>query len=111
MKLFYFSLGANIYQSCYAGILYDPIQSAYFYTYDVNNGTFTAYDSSSPVNWLYFTGMWGDEQLPNDAPGQVILFGQAKYSSGPTGPEDKNLNRTTICDGEDPCIISPILHA
>ena len=92
-----------------AGILYDPIPSSYFYTYDVNTTTFAAYDSSTPVNWLYFAGVWGDKRLPDDYPGQVVLFGQTKYSSGPAGPEAKNLSRTNVCQ-RDPCIISPVLN-
>ena len=52
--------------------------------------------------------MWGDKQYPDSDPRQQDLFDLHevyKYVSGPTGPEDKNLNRTNIClDNSDPCV-------
>lgn len=91
------------------GPLYDPIPSSYFYSYDLSTQKFTAYNSS-PVNWLYYGGQWGDEQLPANASGQVILFGQAKYSGGPNGPIFKGLDRTNVCPSGDPvCFVSPVL--
>lgn len=92
-----------------AGPLYDSVQSSYFYSYDNSTQAFTPYDSSTPTNWITFEGQWGDAQLPSNAPGQVILFGQAKYSGGPNGPMFKDLGRTTVCSGVKTCVISPIL--
>lgn len=43
------------------GPLWDPVLSAYFYTYDTTTLEFAAYDDSTPVNWLYYIGQWGDE--------------------------------------------------
>lgn len=58
--------------------------------------------------------MWGDKQYNDTDPRQELLFnisGTAKYSDGPTGPEDKQLNRTRVCpDNGDLCVISPILR-
>lgn len=43
------------------GPLWDPTLSAYYYSYDESTEKFTAYNDSTPVNWLYFLGAWGDE--------------------------------------------------
>lgn len=84
------------------GVLWDPIQSAYAYSYDATTQTFTPYDESYPVNWLYFNGQWGDDQLPN----QTEIFGQVKYSAGPNGPKFKKLVREEVCPSS-PCIVLP----
>ncbi|KAJ9294834.1 hypothetical protein DTO271G3_6396 [Paecilomyces variotii] len=84
------------------GVLWDPVQSAYAYSYDATTQTFTPYDESYPVNWLYFNGQWGDEQLPD----QTEIFGQVKYSSGPNGPKFKKLVREEVCPSS-PCIVLP----
>jgi hypothetical protein len=65
------------------GVLWDPKLSAYSYSYDAATQTFTPYDPTTPVNWLYFNGQWGDPQLPG-GPG---IFGQYKYTDGPNGPK------------------------
>ena len=94
------------------GRLWDPIASAWFYSYTPSPETFTAYDGASPTGWLYFNGQWGDQQYPDSDPRQKELFGQAKYQSGPTGPRDKQLNRTDVCpDNGNPCIKRVILGA
>lgn len=86
-----------------AGPLWDPTLSAYYYTYTPSspvNGTFTAADPSTPVAWLSFFGRWGDERYPDSDPRQVNFLNlnvSWKYESGPTGPLDKNLNRTAVC--------------
>ncbi|MCJ1376081.1 hypothetical protein MMC20_007319 [Loxospora ochrophaea] len=96
------------------GKLWDPTLSAYSYSYDVNSNTYTPYDSSYPVNWLSFTGEWGDEQYPLSDPRQKEILGisaTAKYTGGPTGPEDKQLNRTEVCPNDGfACIVSPVLR-
>lgn len=91
-----------------AGTLWDPIQSAYHYIYDVSSNTFTS-PNGDPTSWLQFQGQWGDDTLPKSTPGQIELFGQYKYDAGPTGPIDKDLGRTNVCLGSGPCIIRPIL--
>ncbi|KAK3674348.1 hypothetical protein LTR78_005817 [Recurvomyces mirabilis] len=95
------------------GSMWDPTLSAYYYSYNAGSNTFAAYDSSTPVNWLYFNGHWGDQQYPNSDPRQTTIFGISgtqKYQGGPTGPEDKQLNRTNVCpDNGDTCIVRTIL--
>lgn len=92
------------------GILWDPLLAAYYYKYDAGANKFTPYDANTPVNWLSFGGRWGDQEYPTSDKRQVKLFGQAKYSSGPTGPADKQLNRNNVCpdNGKD-CILRSIL--
>ena len=86
-----------------AGPLWDPILSAYYYTYSPIssvNGTFVGSDAPTPVPWLYFLGRWGDEQYPNNDTRQVDFLNLNitwKYETGPTGPLDKDLNRTSVC--------------
>ncbi|CAJ2511046.1 Uu.00g066710.m01.CDS01 [Anthostomella pinea] len=95
------------------GPIWDPTLSAYYYTYDADTSTFAAYDDSTPVNWLYFTGHWGDDEYPENDPRQSDIFGidgTQKYTGGPTGPEDKQLNRTDVCpDNGDACILRVVL--
>lgn len=94
---------------CSKGTLWDPTLNAYIYSYDASSQKFTPYDPSYPVGWLYFTGAWGDAQLPDSTSGQIDVFGQRKYVGGPTGPEDKQLNRTNVCPPGPPCVIRPVL--
>lgn len=95
------------------GPLLDPTLSAYYYAYDADSDTFTAYDDGVPVDWLYFNGRWGDEQYPESDPRQELVLGieeLAKYSDGPTGPRDKQMNRTEVCpDNGNLCIVRDIL--
>ncbi|PGH12667.1 hypothetical protein AJ79_04167 [Helicocarpus griseus UAMH5409] len=80
------------------GLLWDPLLSTYSYSYDNQTEKFTPYDpANAPVNYLYFDGQWGDQQLPDGAEGQVNLFGQRKYTSGPNGPKFKKLDREKVC--------------
>lgn len=85
------------------GPVWDPTLSAYFYAYtpsSATNGTFVPSDASSPTGWLYFEGRWGDEQYLDSDPRQVNFLNASvawKYETGPTGPLDKNLNRTDVC--------------
>lgn len=84
------------------GELWDPVLSAYAYIYDADNHKFQPYDPSYPLNWLYYSGRWGDDALPG-GPG---IFGEKKYAAGPTGPKDKELARENVCPS-DPCIVLP----
>ena len=90
------------------GTLWDPILSCYFYSFNPTANSYTAYDSSYPTEWLSFVGKWGDEQYPDSDPRQHKIFGidaSAQYSSGPTGPEDKQLNRTDVCPTGEFCYV------
>ncbi|KAH8727005.1 hypothetical protein GQ44DRAFT_705113 [Phaeosphaeriaceae sp. PMI808] len=94
------------------GIYWDPLLSAYFYSFDAGANRFTPYDggANTPTNWLNFRGRWGDQEYPTSDRRQVKLFGQAKFGSGPTGPADKQLNREKICpDNGKTCILRSIL--
>lgn len=105
------------------GTLWDPTLSAYYYTYSVTApqhtagiaGAFGTYDNSTPVDWLYFRGRWGDDQFPESDPVQSCPFGISalcKWVAGPTGPEDKQLNRTKVCpDNGNVCILRSFLTA
>lgn len=92
-----------------AGVRWDPIQAAYFYTYEEEangSGAFTPYDGVSPTGYLYFNGRWGDKEYKDDDPRQADLFGFKKYGNGPRGPKDKQLNREQVClDTGIPCIL------
>ncbi|KAF3926109.1 hypothetical protein ABW21_db0201133 [Orbilia brochopaga] len=90
------------------GPMWDPLQSAYFYKYDAPSNSFTAYDSNTPVNWLYFQGQWGDKKYD----GQPNIFGQTKFADGPAGPIFKELNRPNMCPSNmKVCLVLPVLVA
>ncbi|KAF1841627.1 uncharacterized protein K460DRAFT_318814 [Cucurbitaria berberidis CBS 394.84] len=92
------------------GVMWDPLLSAYYYKFNAGANSFEAYDDSTPTNWLYFNGRWGDQEYPKSDKRQVKLFGQAKFSGGPTGPADKQLNREKICpENGKTCILRSIL--
>lgn len=91
------------------GILWDPVGNAYTYSYDTGSQRFTAYNGVDPTAFLDFTGKWGDRQLPDNAEGQINLFGARKYTGGPTGPRDKKLARDTVCPDSNGCWIRPVL--
>ncbi|KAE8442082.1 hypothetical protein EG329_003840 [Mollisiaceae sp. DMI_Dod_QoI] len=88
------------------GMLWDPTLSTYFYNYHGDTGSFESINGS-PLGAMDFKGKWGDEQYPKEDPKQPPpFFGFMKYVSGPTGPWDKQLNRTKICpDNGILCII------
>ena len=96
------------------GKLWDPTLNAYYYSYNVNTNTYTPYDSSYPTSWLYFLGKWGDQQYPFSDPRQKRILGisaTAKFVGGPTGPQDKQLNRTLVCPSNGLlCVVSPVLR-
>lgn len=97
------------------GPLWDPVKSAYFYTFmptSTRNGTFVAgsgtgaaADSAAPIDWLYFLGRWGDKQYPDSNPAQINIANLTfAYEDGPTGPLDKDLDRLGTCpDSKQPC--------
>jgi hypothetical protein len=95
------------------GRLWDPALSAYTFTYNASTGVFKAYEASTPTNWLYFTGAWGDQQYPLSDPRQKELFGislTAKWQNGPRGPYDKQLNRTDVCPVQEGyvCVVKDV---
>ena len=95
--------GYTINDTTSAGPLWDPTLSALYYTYTPSsstNGIFSSPESTTPTSWLYYLGQWGDKQYLDSDPRQVNLFNLSlawKYESGPTGPLDKDLNRTDVC--------------
>lgn len=100
---------------CERGTLRDPVASAYFYSYDAASNTFQAYDGTSPTYWLQYVGKWGDQQYPDSDPRQKKVSGiaaMAKYTSGPTWPEDKSPNRPDVCllKGSTAYFVSPVLR-
>lgn len=102
-----------ILDHCDRGRLWDPILSAYMYSYNPSDKTFTPAPGYNPVGFLKFRGRWGDQRYPNSDRRQRRILGisaTAKYGDGPTGPEDKQLNRTNVCpDNGQACIIRPVV--
>ncbi|KAH7386257.1 hypothetical protein BKA64DRAFT_696772 [Cadophora sp. MPI-SDFR-AT-0126] len=92
------------------GLLWDPTLSAYHYNYSAADHSFKSINGS-PVGAMYYRGRWGDQQYPDDDPKQPPpFFGFRKFVSGPTGPWDKQLNRTKICpDNGILCIVRDAL--
>ena len=87
------------------GLMWDPTLNAYFYHYDAESATFSSIEDS-PVGAMHYRGRWGDEQYPEDDPRQNKFWGFYKFVGGPTGPYDKQLNRTLICPENGlPCIV------
>lgn len=86
---------------CDAGRRWDPVSSAYFYRFDSSSSELTRiFPAGSPqgsnlTSAIYFSGLWGDVQYPDDDPRQetVPRFGLKRYVSGPTGPITKKLVR------------------
>lgn len=66
-----------------------------------------------PVNWLAFTGHWGDKRYPHDDKSQscfLSIDAFCRYTDGPTGPAFKQLQRKKVCpDNGIPCIVRSIL--
>ncbi|KAI1610136.1 hypothetical protein EDD36DRAFT_445611, partial [Exophiala viscosa] len=53
------------------GRLWDPIQPAWFYTYNPSTDNLTALEpETAPTDWFRFLGGWGDQQYPDDDPRQ-----------------------------------------
>ena len=99
---------------CDKGKLWDPTLAAATYTYNAATQSFTTSEAGQSVNWLNYTGAWGDEQYPKSDPRQREILGisqTAKYQGGPTGPKDKQLNRSDVCPTGRPCVVNPVLIA
>lgn len=84
------------------GQKWDPVSSAYFYRLDASttrlDRMFRSESTDEELNstsFLYFSGLWGDSQYPDDHPRQntVPYFGLKRFVSGPTGPMSKQLLR------------------
>jgi hypothetical protein len=87
------------------GILWDPTLASYFYNYSADMEVFEPINKS-PLGAMHYKGRWGDEQYPADDRRQKIFLGFPKYVGGPTGPWDKQLNRTLMCPTNGiPCVI------
>lgn len=90
------------------GPVWDPTLAAYYFAYNASTATFTPYDdNSTPTNWLYFRGHWGDKQYPDTDSRQFDFLGlEYAYVDGPTGPIDKDLERAEVCpDNGVLCIV------
>lgn len=101
---------------CDQGKLWDPTLSAYTVEYDAKTQVFTPYTAGTPTNWLYFVGLWGDQQYPSSDPRQKEVFGlslTAQYTDGPSGPIDKFLDRADVCPprGNRKCVVHSALIA
>ncbi|KAJ6108490.1 hypothetical protein N7523_009813 [Penicillium sp. IBT 18751x] len=102
-----------------AGYLWDMTLNYRGYLYDVDSSTFTATsgagtgateEAGETADWLNWLGYWGDEEYPDGLlddveTGQYCISSECHYTSGPTGPVDKNLERTAMCENEDDCTI------
>ncbi|KAI0131900.1 hypothetical protein BJ170DRAFT_679798 [Xylariales sp. AK1849] len=97
-----------------AGYGWDITQNYRGYWYDVTTTEFSiaggvstggTEEANETAMWLSWAGLWGDEQYPDSYSGQYCIFGECHYTSGPTGPEDKNLGRAAVCQDEDNCTI------
>ena len=83
---------------------------SYLSHFDIARKVFPDILYRDPTDWLSFTGHWGDQQYSKDAPGQKCLLGFCRYTSGPTGPADKQLQREKVCpDNGNLCIVRKIL--
>jgi hypothetical protein len=87
---------------CDAGLLWDPVKSAYFYHLDANSFALKRLFPEAETNrdsnltsWFYFRGRWGDAQYADYDPRQRTLpfVGQKRFLAGPPGPIDKQLLR------------------
>ncbi|KAJ5745638.1 hypothetical protein N7520_010820 [Penicillium odoratum] len=91
------------------GPLWDPLLNSHAYTYDYANDTLRASTTTptSPTEWFYFGGHWGDKFYPLGDTRQYRFAGQYHYVNGPLGPRFKHLNRIKVCQGPDKstCVI------
>lgn len=102
----YVSAGAHVHDAaiqdyCDPGQRWDPVSSAYFYRFDpVISKLARIFPSGAPqgsnfTSAIYFSGLWGDVQYPDDDSRQrtVPRFGLKRFVSGPSGPLSKQLVR------------------
>jgi hypothetical protein len=88
------------------GTLWDPAAGTYLYTFDAPTSSFHSADGASPTAAMNFVGQWGDEQYAPSDPRQKEFFGFYKFTGGPTGPRDKQLQRSKVCpDNGILCIV------
>jgi len=91
------------------GPLWDPLYNTHSYTYDYKTDVLRASTVSptSPIEWFYFNGRWGDKFYPLGDQRQYRFAGQYHYVNGPLGPRFKHLSRRKMCQGSDraPCVI------
>jgi len=104
-----------LHDSTDKGTYWDVTQNYRGYYYDVATQAFTSsggagqgatLQAAEGTDWLKFLGKWGDAQLPTSADGQFCISTECFYSGGPTGPFDKNLGRTAVCENESDCTIN-----
>jgi hypothetical protein len=116
-----------------AGFYWDVSQNYRGYYYDAASNVVTnaggvdvggTEQATETVEWLYWGGMWGDEQYPTRDKRQSCALDVScmqrsrketanftqiddlcHYQSGPTGPLTKNLGRTAVCQKEDGCTV------
>jgi hypothetical protein len=67
-------------------------------------------EATEGAEWLQWLGYWGDEQYPDSDSRQNCdtesITGECTFVSGPTGPFDKNLQRTTVCQNDSDCTVN-----
>jgi len=95
------------------GPLWDVTKNFRAFYYDTSTGNFSLatgagsggkLQPSEGSGWLDFTGGWGDQQWQDWRFGQYHFGDEYHISNGATGPPEKNLGRTTVCQN-DPCTI------
>lgn len=95
------------------GPLWDPALNSHTYTYNHTSDILRAstLTPSSPTEWFYFNGHWGDKFYPLDDSRQYEFLGEYHYVNGPLGPRFKHLGRRKLCQGRDtdPCVIRKYL--
>ena len=91
------------------GPLWDPSLNLHSYTYNHHTDILrpSNYTPSSPTQWFYFNGHWGDKAYPLSDSRQYGVLGEYHYVTGPLGPRFKHLGRRKVCQGlyDDPCDI------
>ena len=134
--------GEHIYETLLmdrtdAGLYWDIRQNYRAFLFDASNGQFSlpstpvagsfsnigeTEQANEGVDWLTYTGYWGNQQPAQGDNGQVCVFGHCRYTSGPNGeslqrspfakglscsagPYLKNLGRIAVCQAEGACSV------